>query len=396
MNVKKRLFTITILVLIYTKILISSTDGITENKPLSRKRSSDSIEKITDTTDTESEKNKKFKIENVEPKQLTDLGQSLIGSQIYSFLNAKERTNVRLLSQFFHQNFDDLHFNPYKILFPILNDRERELNGKLIDGSYMTFVSENKSDPQIISTNFSPTYNYFENTGYKLTKNHWTVSNLNLRSCYGTQNFKLDLSVGHGAVEIHDSHLLDEQVTDLQVGDWIIINNKDLILAQIVDDTNIRNTIDQLVESYKPGIDFYVKAFETDKKGFKKFIIGEINCAQDDETRFRCGDYWISSDMFKNFTKVNKIVKILNIVKDNYKFQITCVDMVKTKSEGRSYLNSKFAHHVDLNSVNIHFKPQENKIIVSIKNEEFTTLENPNYLQFIMNPHEYNFYLKFD
>jgi len=276
-------------------MVLSSTDEV-ENETLPLQ--SNSIEKITD-ANIENEK-----IENSGPKQLADLEKALIGTHIYSFLNGKERSKLRLLSQFFHKNFDDLHFNPYRILYPSLNVIERQLNDKFIDNAFMMYVHENENFYQWPSVK-----NFVK--GFKLQENYWGVYNLNLpkhlQTYDGTQNFKLDISVGIGSVEITNSDLSDEQVTDPQVGDWVAIT-KNLTLEKILDSTNIDYDItkDQLVKRLKY---FFVKKVETDDKGLKRIVVGELKFPVTPEEREpKKGDYWISSDKFKEITKVKLVI----------------------------------------------------------------------------------------
>jgi hypothetical protein len=131
----------------------------------------------------------------------------LIEICIYSFLNAKERANLRLLSQFFYQNFNDLYFNPYKILYPRLNLIERKLNDQFIDNVCMAYLFKSKDNPHF----FMCSNKNFEE-GLILKETWWMESNLNLQN-YGSRTFKLDISGGNGSVQISDSVLSNEQVT---------------------------------------------------------------------------------------------------------------------------------------------------------------------------------------
>jgi len=198
-----------------------------------------------------------------------------------------------------------------------------------------------------------------------------------------------DISVGNGVVEISQSDLLDE-VTDLKVGDCINIT-KNLILPQIIIDNY---TKDQLVEGYKY---LFVKKVETNDKGLKRFIVGEIQGLLTEETEPKRGDYWISSDIFKDIKKVKTIFKYLQIVKTSDGIGITSCDRIRVVSCGPHYSNIKikFIEKKDLNLLIVKFCPQENKAMVLFENKEVAVLENPKRLKFIMNPHEYNFYLKF-
>jgi len=390
MNFKmKRLFML-ILISIYTQMLFSSTN---ENDLQQKVRGNiaafhsrlldDSIDKITTENET---------IQNYDRKQLTELGKNLIGSEIYSFFNAKERASLRLLSQFFYTSFDDLHLNPHKILYPSLNIIERQLNDKLIDNARKWFWFKNEDDTH----NHDASSNMHFIEGYKLKTNKWQVSNLDL-STYGSQNFKLDMSVGIGSVEIRESYLLNEQVTNPQVGDWIAITNS-LTLAQIMNGIDMHITEDKLVVTgFEFGtfpFYFYVKEVETDKNGLKQMIIGEINRPEDTEEP-KIGDYWISSDMFKSLTKVKPITKNLEIVKDSDGITVNVFDLVRRSSNSCRIISHDPVTKTDLKSVIAKFCPEENKVIILIENEEFASLENPNYLELTMNPHEYNFYLKF-
>jgi hypothetical protein len=156
-----------------------------------------------------------------------------------------------------------------------------------MDDASMAYVHEKEDLPYPSIKNFQK--------GFKLKKNYWVVSNLNLQT-YGSENFQLDISVGNGEVEISQ---ISNEVSKIQ------------------------------------GI-FIVKT--------------------------------------RDGIKVTSTVRTFN----------------------KSYtLTSRCIEKKDLNLLIVKFCPQENKVIILIENKEFAVLENPDCLKFIMNPHEYNFYLKF-
>jgi len=392
MNFKmKRLFML-ILVSIYIQMLFSSTDVTDEDyrNDLKQRLLANFTKNITP-INTENEKSQDY-----DRKKLTILGKLFIGTEIskleiYPFFNAKERASLRLLSKLFYKNFDDLHLNPHKLLYSILNETERQLNDKLMDNANKSYFLKKEDDPR----ERMHTCEHFVK-GFKLKENHSVVSNLKLPT-YGPQNFTLDMNVGNGSVRIQDSDLLNEQVTDPQVGDWIAITN-DLTVSKIIGDINMHVTEDQLLEGSKYRRDFYVKQVETDDNGSKRMIIGHTSISWDDipvDTEPTVGDYWISSDIFKSITKVKRISKGLEIVKDSDGIKVKFYDLLRISTMGQSHTNTRSVTKTDLNSVIVKFCPEENKVIVLIDDMVFGCIENPERLELIMNPHEHNFYLKF-
>lgn len=354
MDLKKKLFML-ILVLIYTQMLFSSDDKDTVD--IKRKRSK-----------LEYSLSRRLVIiidENFGYRQLTDLLKTpLMGFTIYSFLNAKERANLRLLSQFFHERFDDFYFNPRKELYQSLNKSGIELNDKFIDNAFMKYKLEKKEKPNFLHSWFLfPSKCFFK--GYKLTEMYW-VSNLDLPT-YATKNFILDM-IGNGSVEISDSDLFDKR------------RRKQSSEYKFAQKTN---------KSHYDGVSW--------NKHDEKWM-SHVSKRPNSKLLRYCGQF---SDEVQAAMRVNELserygqpmpnnltMKTLNIVKDSNGIKVSFFAPI-----GGS--KSKFFDSTILNPVIVKFCPQDDKVIVSIENEEFAVLENPKFLRLTMNPHEYNFNFKF-